>query len=378
MASRKSAWMGISAAFLAASLHAGYVEEVLKDEPVAYWRLGELELDEPIEDATGNDIDGEYFTNGSEGLALGFPGAIEGDDDTAARFQTTFGFGCGDCGQGRIPVGDVLDLGVLGDEPPMTLEAWFKLLPNSNTALPPSSFPRIFHYNNLEFGQYAFGVVGNDNAGLPGQRTVWAAIGDGSGSGGVIKAAATDAILPSDEEEWHHLVATIDGFIIRIFLDGEELVDLTDADPVAWQQQQATIGGRVNLDGALVQGFPGLIDELAVYGDVLADERIVAHYEAGIGAVGPTRFRRGDANGDGNTDISDGVTILGYLFLGTTAPSCVKSADTDDGGSVEITDAVYLLNHLFLGGAAPPAPFPECGTDPTPDDLSCGASASCA
>lgn len=90
-----------------------------------------------------------------------------------------------------------------------------------------------------------------------------------------------------------------------------------------------------------------------------------------------TRFRRGDANADGNQDLSDAVSILGYLFLGGPSPSCTKSADSDDTGNIDLTDAIYLLGHLFLGGPEPGPPFEECGNDPTEDGLDCVAYAPC-
>lgn len=85
----------------------------------------------------------------------------------------------------------------------------------------------------------------------------------------------------------------------------------------------------------------------------------------------PVPFLRGDADGDGSAKITDAIAILLFLFQGGLAPRCLDSADTNDNGGVEITDAVYLLNHLFLGGSPPDAPFPDCGSDPTPDALSC-------
>ena len=89
-------------------------------------------------------------------------------------------------------------------------------------------------------------------------------------------------------------------------------------------------------------------------------------------------FRRGDANADERVDISDGIGILGYLFLADEAPSCIDAADVDDSGQVELTDSVYLFNYLFLGGQEPPAPGPSnCGEDATEDELACVEFATC-
>ena len=82
-------------------------------------------------------------------------------------------------------------------------------------------------------------------------------------------------------------------------------------------------------------------------------------------------FRRGDANADGQQDLSDAAFILSFLFLGGPTPSCVKTVDLDDNGVPEISDPVFLLNHLFLGAPRPPDPYAACGPDPTSDSLSC-------
>jgi regulation of enolase protein 1 (concanavalin A-like superfamily) len=89
-------------------------------------------------------------------------------------------------------------------------------------------------------------------------------------------------------------------------------------------------------------------------------------------------FRRGDTNDDGKADISDAVTTLAFLFLGgPTKLECDKAADTNDDGRIDLSDPVALLNHLFLGAPAPPAPFVECGLDPTEDALTCEGPGPC-
>jgi len=94
-------------------------------------------------------------------------------------------------------------------------------------------------------------------------------------------------------------------------------------------------------------------------------------------AVKPVEFRRGDANADGATEISDAIFTLSSLFFGTEAATCQKAADTNDDGIVDVSDAVFLLNFLFLGGRAPNEPLESCGVEPMPDGLTCESFAGC-
>ena len=118
------------------------------------------------------------------------------------------------------------------------------------------------------------------------------------------------------------------------------------------------------------------IDEVAFYAQTLDADTVRGHYQAMVGPVG-TFYRRGDANADGKTDITDAIFTLGHLFLGTQPPSCKKAADTNDDAKVDISDAVSLLSYLFLGAVAPEEPLKSCGIDPTPDELTCESFAGC-
>lgn len=88
-------------------------------------------------------------------------------------------------------------------------------------------------------------------------------------------------------------------------------------------------------------------------------------------------FVRGDANADGTPDLSDAVTVLGFLFLGTPMNDCGDAADFNDDGEVDISDPLRLLGHLFLGSARPPDPFVGCGRDRTEDGLDCKGYGAC-
>ncbi len=91
---------------------------------------------------------------------------------------------------------------------------------------------------------------------------------------------------------------------------------------------------------------------------------------------GKAPFIRGDGNGDHSVDISDAIMILAILFTGGET-TCEAALDANDDGSVNIADAVALLSYLFANGPDLPPPFPECGSDPTADQLSCSEHGAC-
>ncbi|MFQ6002212.1 MAG: dockerin type I domain-containing protein [Candidatus Zixiibacteriota bacterium] len=66
-------------------------------------------------------------------------------------------------------------------------------------------------------------------------------------------------------------------------------------------------------------------------------------------------FILGDANDDGNIDVSDVVYLINYLFVGGPEPSPFQAGDANSDEVVDIADVVYLINYLFLDG-----PPPDC------------------
>jgi hypothetical protein len=100
-------------------------------------------------------------------------------------------------------------------------------------------------------------------------------------------------------------------------------------------------------------------------------------YERGGCAPPTTALRRGDTNADSTLDIADAVFTLMYLFAVGQAPTCLDSADTNDDGTIDLADAIAALSHLFADTGDLPAPFGECGIDPTADTLDCSRYAPC-
>lgn len=81
------------------------------------------------------------------------------------------------------------------------------------------------------------------------------------------------------------------------------------------------------------------------------------------------QFIRGDTDDSGGLDLTDGIRILNFLFLGGVDSRCRDAMDSNDSSSVDLADGVYIFQFLFLGGPEPPAPYPTSGTDPTADGL---------
>ena len=86
------------------------------------------------------------------------------------------------------------------------------------------------------------------------------------------------------------------------------------------------------------------------------------------------RFLRGDANGDGVVDLSDGLKILEELLL-SEEPACAWAEDLNQDGSVNISDGVQLFQLLFVDEYETiPPPYPDCGIetgDNTVNQLGC-------
>ena len=134
------------------------------------------------------------------------------------------------------------------------------------------------------------------------------------------------------------------------------------------------VGRAIAVDGAgnvLVTGIlRGTVD---FGGGPLTSAGLSDIFVAKFGVI----FLRGDANADGRQNVTDAIFVLRYLFGVGEVPPCAKSADADDSGTVDRTDPIFLLNFLFTRGPSPLAPFPECGPDPTDDDLTCESFQGC-
>lgn len=83
-------------------------------------------------------------------------------------------------------------------------------------------------------------------------------------------------------------------------------------------------------------------------------------------------------------NLTDGIMVLSFLFLGREEPKCKDAADFNNDSTVNLTDGIAIFNYLFLGGSPPATPGPigePCGVDLDPvksaDALDCAEYTHC-
>lgn len=218
-----------------------YAEEVLADEPLAYWRLGAS----PLVDASGN---GRDLTQAGDG-GVEVDGLIVGEDKARE-----FAYISGD----YYSIADAAWM----DQQSYSIEAWIKLssVNDHQTIFARGlAFPWSFVINN-DFDEIQF--VHKDAAG-----TVSIAF---------ISPAPFDAIV--------HLVGTYDASTEtqRFYVDGELHQSNTEAlPPAADNSDDIFIATRSDTSTLTASG---VLDEVAIYDHALSAERVLAHYNAGVGA----------------------------------------------------------------------------------------------
>jgi hypothetical protein len=123
------------------------------------------------------------------------------------------------------------------------------------------------------------------------------------------------------------------------------------------------VGGTVTINGSSPAQAPE--DE----NDTESDSTDTSDSPAGD----QVHFIRGDVNGDGVIDLTDGTQL--QVWIGNATPlACPDAADVNDDGVVDEADPVYIFDFLYQGSNPPPAPFPAAGPDPTADGLDCQSS----
>ena len=61
----------------------------------------------------------------------------------------------------------------------------------------------------------------------------------------------------------------------------------------------------------------------------------------------------GDANSDGNIDISDVVFLINFLCHDGPAPNPLGNGDVNADCVIDLDDVYYLIDYMFKGGPGP-------------------------
>lgn len=218
-----------------------YIQTVLDDNPVSYWRLGET---------TGTIAQDEQSiapASYEQTYTLGATGALVGDNNTALSLS----------GAGAVMIPHVAALNIAVK--PLSVEAWFK----TNSI---SQYQLIYHAMDISFTNGISIDVWEGNV-----------IEVVSGSNGMqLNAVVNDGV-------WHHCVIVVTANNRGlIYLDGVLRIESAgfNSEPGSYVGNRFIGGDIASNDGY----FSGQLDEIAVYNTELAADRVAIHYAVGMGA----------------------------------------------------------------------------------------------
>lgn len=254
--SHRRVWTCVSSAGLLASAtsysHAStYQAEVLADNPLIYYRLGESGGSTATNLGTHGASGNGTYTNFAA-AAFGQTGIPGGGGDTAVQFD-----GANDW------ISSTFDVVSTGDST-VTLEAWVKLTADVTT----NGYAVSYLRDNQNNRYHAIGVNSSEQPILS---------QDQAGGGGT--ATGSSALVSG---EWYHLVAVFDASPSpdKLYVNGTLAASINGPNPDS-ATRRFYVGLLHNRSGG-TGWFKGIIDEVAFYNYQLPESRILAHYNVGI------------------------------------------------------------------------------------------------
>jgi PKD repeat protein len=243
-----------------------YGQAVFDKQPDLYWRLNDTS-GTTAKDITVNENDGTYFGGpglDAEGIlpgtkAVAFDG---GDDGVGANTQAS-------------------------NPTVYSQEAWFNTTSTAGG--------KIIGFGSAQSGgsgSYDRHVYMFDDGRL--RFGVW------TGQTNVIDSAES-----YNDGDWHHLVATQGPDGMKLYVDGE-LVGTNPQTQAQAYNGYWRLGGDTTWGGNSSNYFNGLIDEAAVYSQVLTPAQIAQHYALGGGDVPPPPNQEPTAS---FTAVADGLAV---------------------------------------------------------------------
>jgi hypothetical protein len=231
----------------------GYTTEVAADSPKLYLKLAESSGTSAA-DSSGNAHNGTYTGSPSFGQT-----GLPGPGDTATLFD-----GVDD----SIQVNDTADLDFSSA---ITIEAWFQ---RSNTGT-----TRLVHKS----GAYYLFIGGTSGPSIEFSLT-------GVATFTYTYSSAQEYGVPVDLTEgsptprasrWHHIVATYNGSVIIIYVNGQEVARQTASGTITNSANNLFVGK----DNGSGDRFKGRLAHIALYPTALSAARVQTHYRAGLNSL---------------------------------------------------------------------------------------------
>jgi hypothetical protein len=107
--------------------------------------------------------------------------------------------------------------------------------------------------------------------------------------------------------------------------------------------------------GGLVSGIPTAVGDNGFYAEV--EDETGSMVNKPVFLTIAAGYECGDANSDGEVNVSDAVYIINYVFTGGNPPNPMQAGDANCDATVNVSDAVFIINYVFTGGNVP------CDTD---------------
>jgi hypothetical protein len=266
---------------------AAYPATVLSQSPIVYYRFNDLVTALPPDVATNSGAlgvpgNGAYINCPPHPQ----PGALAGSTDTSASFD----------GQGQSV--DVPFDASLNQPGPFTIEAWVRLTAFTN-----------FNRTVIASRWVAAGVQQGY------QLRVRNAAGANNWQFSTFNGTAQNDLNGGPNvpfNEWTHVVATHDGSVNRLYVNG---VLVATSGAVTYVPN--TTAGVFRIGGGLSENsggdfWPGGIDEVAMYSAQLTDAEILAHYQNGTNAAPAQPYNQ----------LVQASTPVGYWRLNEPAGAC--------------------------------------------------------
>jgi len=169
---------------------------------------------------------------------------------------------------------------------------------------------------------------------------------------------------------WHHVAGTYDGSLISLYIDGQLVAQHAASGPLAITTDMLTIGDKPS--GSVLTSFPGLIDDVRIYGSGFSASQVTQLY--GTDSVGDGIANWWRLQYFGNSSTTDATTCAACDFDNTGQNNLFKyvaGLDPTDPTQVFSLQIATVTNQdaqetlLFNPLASGRTYVPECSTDLT-------------